>query len=672
MEGERGCCEQIKMEQQRRASPPLVVSRRSPKSPLLLHPQSDLVCDIFSDIMTLAEVGVGKAGERGGDSDEDDEDEDDGDARLTFPQIWVEGFCESSDDDDEAAAGHLLQRRQRAAAATAKKKESSPGGPRRSKDKVLRSLLLTSCSTDVSFEGSLSSSSSGESGHGSFQLNSRENSVESGLAASSSSRPSSGDDGGQPKHQPPDPPPPPPPHPFRSPTAALVHDWLARVERHGFGPAVLQAFSSDEINTEEEDDTWFERGLVRVFDPYYDLDAEDIRSVEGRVDAKSGLPLGRCTVALRNGDELFATFRGGLRQGRGSVEGANLAEHGLVALKGFYTDSVLTGRGIAILAPGGMCDVTVQLEGVFNDGYLEGPVRGVDARTGALVFAGRYARGLPVGPCWLAREGQGWLHGAVDGRGRFTGDDIAFVYPDGGTCLVGRFEEEVMVAAARGRITAAATDDAGVLRAAVERRPGAQRRFSFSPSDSKSVHCERRLRDPFEAENAACAPSEISGAGDGLFARRDLPAGAVVAYYNGLKIEHGEQYSSDSDCNYEIYVDWNFTEKSAFVDIPLACVDAEDYCASLAHKANHSFDPNVQFVSAAHPRFGRVPALKTIRDVAAGEEVLTHYKYDMALAPTWYTEAYRRFSGGGEYSDEEGCPEGPEVGGGSGQGRSEC
>ena len=96
-----------------------------------------------------------------------------------------------------------------------------------------------------------------------------------------------------------------------------------------------------------------------------------------------------------------------------------------------------------------------------------------------------------------------------------------------------------------------------------------------------------------------------------------------------------------SDSNYEIYVDWNYTERSAWIDIPAECVDIEDYRASLAHKANHSFDPNVQFVSATHPRFGRVPALKTLRPVSAGEEILTHYKYDMALAPTWYTEAYR-------------------------------
>ena len=89
-------------------------------------------------------------------------------------------------------------------------------------------------------------------------------------------------------------------------------------------------------------------------------------------------------------------------------------------------------------------------EGVFNDGYLEGPVRGLSPG-GGLVFVGQYRRGLPVGPCWLSREGQGWIHGAVDGRGRFSGGDVAFLYPDAGTCLVGRFEAEVMLDAVAGR-----------------------------------------------------------------------------------------------------------------------------------------------------------------------------------------------------------------------------
>ena len=36
------------------------------------------------------------------------------------------------------------------------------------------------------------------------------------------------------------------------------------------------------------------------------------------------------------------------------MEGANLARHGLLLVRGFYRDSVLVGRGVAILAPGAM------------------------------------------------------------------------------------------------------------------------------------------------------------------------------------------------------------------------------------------------------------------------------------------------------------------------------
>ena len=67
------------------------------------------------------------------------------------------------------------------------------------------------------------------------------------------------------------------------------------------------------------------------------------------------------------------------------------------------------------------------------------------------------------------------------------------------------------------------------------------------------------------------------------------------------------------------------------------------YRASLAHKANHSFVPNCKYVAMAHPRFGRIPCLKTLKPVARGQELFAHYKYDMALAPTWYQIAWENF-----------------------------
>ena len=43
---------------------------------------------------------------------------------------------------------------------------------------------------------------------------------------------------------------------------------------------------------------------------------------------------------------------------------------------------------------------------------------------------GVYCRGVAAGPCWQWSEGGGWLTGSVDGEGAFTGDNIAFLYPD--------------------------------------------------------------------------------------------------------------------------------------------------------------------------------------------------------------------------------------------------
>lgn len=84
------------------------------------------------------------------------------------------------------------------------------------------------------------------------------------------------------------------------------------------------------------------------------------------------------------------------------------------------------------------------LEGVFSNGYLEGPVRGIDDR-GNLCFIGAFKEGIANGHCWLAREGQGWIHGPVNSQGRFTGDDIMFVYPDLTTCILGTFKNEILV-----------------------------------------------------------------------------------------------------------------------------------------------------------------------------------------------------------------------------------
>ena len=49
--------------------------------------------------------------------------------------------------------------------------------------------------------------------------------------------------------------------------------------------------------------------------------------------------------------------------------------------------------------------------------------------------------------------------------------------------------------------------------------------------------------------------------------------------------------------------------------------DIRGYCGSLAHKCNHSFTPNGQFVVFDHPKFGLIPCVSTIADIGQDEEV---------------------------------------------------
>ena len=57
------------------------------------------------------------------------------------------------------------------------------------------------------------------------------------------------------------------------------------------------------------------------------------------------------------------------------------------------------------------------------------------------------------------------------------------------------------------------------------------------------------------------------------------------------------------------------------IDIPDWAQSTQQYRGSLAHKCNHSFTPNAQFVVFDHPKFGLIPSVSTTADVRQGEEV---------------------------------------------------
>ena len=65
--------------------------------------------------------------------------------------------------------------------------------------------------------------------------------------------------------------------------------------------------------------------------------------------------------------------------------------------------------------------------------------------TPTLSFVGRFKNGIPSGYCWRGLIGGAWLYGLVDNNGEFTGDEIAYIYPDLKAVLLGRFINGTMV-----------------------------------------------------------------------------------------------------------------------------------------------------------------------------------------------------------------------------------
>ncbi len=55
----------------------------------------------------------------------------------------------------------------------------------------------------------------------------------------------------------------------------------------------------------------------------------------------------------------------------------------------------------------------------------------------------------------------------------------------------------------------------------------------------------------------------------------------------------------------------------------------------MAHKANHSFEPNAKFVRYEHPRFGLIPCVTSIKPIKIDDEVTVSYDYALEDAPPW-------------------------------------
>ena len=135
-------------------------------------------------------------------------------------------------------------------------------------------------------------------------------------------------------------------------------------------------------------------------------------------------------------------------------------------------------------------------------------------------------------------------------------ENITFIYPDMRTVLVGKFQDGVMLEG-RSSIIIAERCNNGIKEIKFSTKKIIDTKnpvvYRFSRNTRIRIH-EPTLMDPFE-KNTVFIKTDIEK-GDGLFARRDIGPGEVVAYYSGIVCtkEDNQGYIPTNLTQYEVYV----------------------------------------------------------------------------------------------------------------------
>ena len=139
--------------------------------------------------------------------------------------------------------------------------------------------------------------------------------------------------------------------------------------------------------------------------------------------------------------------------------------------------------------------------------------------------------------------------------------------------------------------------------------------YEYEEPSIRNIANNPLLREPWEAERSEVKESLLPQGGEGLFAKRDIERREVVALYNGIKVKSGT-YASEHMPRYlggltiriklvtlTVRSDYRIRLNGDIdMDIPKGYHQLGQYCATLAHKANHSFTPNVEWGLFEHPR----------------------------------------------------------------------
>lgn len=273
----------------------------------------------------------------------------------------------------------------------------------------------------------------------------------------------------------------------------------------------------------------------------------------------------------------------------------------------------------------------------------------------------QYAGGRPHGRFWVTMVGQGFLTGILDSKTRsITGSDIAFVYDDYETAYVGKFENKIMKEAYLADVVdVKLTEDDQVIPEFIFKFSTKEKRhFYFEPPTNISLGAGPKILDPFDDKQMELKTA--GNAGEGVYAKKDIPAGRHACLYNGYIMYRNDTHpESDETTVYSNIMlspektpdeSRHYKKYSLGIGLSSATINIwpeEDvpgmFLPTLGAKTNHKFYENHGgYSDYESPRWGVISSVMLYKDVKKGEELFTNYGYKTRSAfPSdflWYWE----------------------------------
>ena len=128
-----------------------------------------------------------------------------------------------------------------------------------------------------------------------------------------------------------------------------------------------------------------------------------------------------------------------------------------------------------------------------------------------LHFLGRFQNGQAFGHFWIGLLNNGFIHGVADLNGHATGDDIAYIYPDGETALKGKFKNTFMKNARNVDVIEYGCDENGMFIAREFTMPLTTDEFFYDPPTNFSFGGGGSLDipDPYEVKTVYVDVSKV-------------------------------------------------------------------------------------------------------------------------------------------------------------------